>query len=189
MSKTIKQIMMRDYKTRMTSKAEGGGTELQDAMLISIRGVKAVDTTKMRQGLAKKNIKVTVLRNSLARKVFEGTPLAPLNELLTGANAIAYGGNSVVEVAREIVGLIEKMPLVELRGAVLDGQLFKGKAGVEELSKFPTREEAIGRAVTLIVSPGRKLVAQVKGPGSNIAGIVKAIETKLEKGEAIAKVG
>jgi large subunit ribosomal protein L10 len=71
---------------------------------------------------------------------------------------------------------------------VLDGTLFKGKAGVTELSKFPTREEAIGQNVTLIVSPGRKLVAQVKGPGSNVAGLVKAIETKLEKGEAITKV-
>ena len=158
MSKTIKQIMMRDYKTRMTSKAEGGGTELQDAMLISIRGVKAVDTTKMRQGLAKKNIKVTVLRNSLARKVFEGTPLAPLNELLTGANAIAYGGNSVVEVAREIVGLIEKMPLVELRGAVLDGQLFKGKAGVEELSKFPPPKHA-SQPTLAIASPFSSFVS------------------------------
>jgi hypothetical protein len=65
---------------------------------------------------------------------------------------------------------------------------FKGKAGVTELSKFPTREEAIGQNVTLIVSPGRKLVAQIKGPGSNVAGLVKAIETKLEKGEAITKV-
>jgi len=72
---------------------------------------------------------------------------------------------------------------------VLDGTLFKGKAGVEELSKFPTREEAIGRIVTLIVSPARKLVAQVQGPGSALAGIVKSIEEKLEKGETIAKAG
>lgn len=188
MSKSIKQIMMREYKTRISSPAEAGGVEMKDAMLISIRGVKAVDTTRMRMGLAKKNIKVTVLRNSLARKVFEGTGLAPLTELLTGANAIAYGGNSVVEVAREIVSLIAKMPLVELRGAVLDGQLFKGKAGVTELSKFPTREEAVGQIITLVVSPARKLVGQIQGPGAGVAGIVKAIEGKLEKGETIAAV-
>jgi len=185
MSKTVKNIIMRDYKTRISS----GTDKFPDGMLISIRGLKAIDTTKLRSGLAKKNIRVTVLRNSLARKAFEGTSLEALGELLTGANALAYGGNSVVEVAREIVGMIEKMPTLELKGAVLDGQIFKGKAGVTELSKFPTREEAIGRAITLIVSPARKLVAQIKGPGSGVAGLVKSIETKLEKGEAIAKVG
>jgi large subunit ribosomal protein L10 len=189
MSKTVKQIIMRDYMNRVRKTAKDGGVEVQDAMLISMRGIKAVDTTKLRSTLAKKNIKITVIRNSLARKAFEGTTLSALSELLTGANAIAYGAESVVEVAREIVELAGKLPALELRGAVLDGQLFKGKAGVEELSKFPTRDEAIGQAVTLILSPGRKIVGQVLGPGRKIGGIVKAIEEKLEKGETIAKVG
>jgi len=189
MSKTVKQIIMREYTSRIQKVATDGGVELHDAMLVSIRGLKAVDTTRLRGTLAKKNIRVTVVRNSLARKTFEGTTLAALSELLTGANAIAYGGNSVVEVAREVVAIAGKMPGLELRGAVLDGQLFKGKAGVEELSKFPTREEAIGRVVTLILSPAQKLVGQLLGPGRTVAGLVKSIEDKLEKGEAIAKVG
>jgi large subunit ribosomal protein L10 len=185
MSKTVKNIIMRDYKARI-----GGGTdEFPDATLISIRGLKAIDTTRLRNTLAKKKIRVTVLRNALAKKTFEGTALASLNELLTGASALAYGGESVVEVARELVASLEKMPTLELKGAILDGVVFKGKAGVVELSKFPTKDEAIGQVVTLVVSPGRKLLGQIKGPGSNIAGIIKAIETKLEKGEAIAKAG
>ncbi|CAG0976164.1 50S ribosomal protein L10 [Phycisphaerales bacterium] len=182
MSKTVKNIIMRDYKSRIA----GGTDQYPDAMLISIRGVKAIDTTKMRHGLAAKKIKVTVVQNALARKTFEGTNLAPLAEMLSGSNAIAYGGQSVVEVAREIMGWVAKMPKLELKGAILDGTLYKGKAGCEELSKFPTREEAIAKAVTLIVSPGRNLLAQLKGPGTSVAGLVKAIETRLEKGEAIA---
>jgi ribosomal protein L10 len=185
MSKTVKNIIMRDYKARI-----GGGTDqFPDATLISLRGLKAVDTTKLRGNLAKKKIKVTVLRNALAKKTFEGTALAALSELLTGASALAYGGTSVVEVARELVEVLSKMPTLELKGAILDGVVFKGKAGVIELSKFPTKDEAIGQVVTLAISPGRKLLGQIKGPGSNIAGIIKAIETKLEKGEAIAKAG
>lgn len=185
MSKVIKNMIIRDYKSRIGM----GKEEFADSLLISIRGLKAIDNTKLRNNLAKKNIRITVIRNSLAKKTFEGSVLAAFGELLSGSSAIAYGGNSVVEVAREIVSAMEKMPAIELKGAVLDGMLFKGKAGVTELSKFPTREEAIGKVVTLVVSPGSKLVAQLKGPGSNVAGLVKAIETKLEKGEAIAKVG
>ena len=184
MSKTVKQIIMRDYTNRIAD-----GDQFGDALLISIRGLKAIDTTRLRGTLAKKQIKITVLRNSLARKSFDGTSLAGLNELLTGASALAHGGASVVEVARELVGVLTKMPTLELKGAVLDGVLFKGKAGVTELSKFPTKDEAIAQAITLIISPGRKLLAQLKGPGSGVAGIIKAIETKLEKGETIAKAG
>lgn len=184
MSKTVKSMMMRDYNARMAH-PEGG---MRDSLLISIRGLKGTATTKLRQDLAKKNIRVTVMRNALARKNFRDTNLEPLLGLLQGPSAMAYGGNSVVEVAREVVALIATLPQVELKGAILDGTLYKGKAGVEELSKFPTREEAVARNVTLILSPGKKLAAQIKGPGANLAGLVKAIEAKLEKGEAITKV-
>ncbi len=93
------------------------------------------------------------------------------------------------EVARELVALAKTMPAIELKGAILDGIVFKGNAGVEELSKFPTKDEAIGQIVTLVLSPARNVLGQVAGPVSTVAGLVKAIETKLEKGETIAAVG
>jgi large subunit ribosomal protein L10 len=179
MSKPIKQLIVREYQSRLSGASEG--------MLIGIRGVKAIPATKLRKDLAAKKIKITVLSNALAKKAFTGTPLEPLAKMLTGSSALAYGGQSVVEVAREIVKTIEKIPEIELKGAILDGQLYEGKAGCTELSKFPTKDEAIAQVVTLIVSPAKKLMAQVKGPGSTVAGIIKSIEEKLEKGETIAK--
>ena len=185
MSKPIKSMIMRDYTSRMNTEAG----PVAEAALISIRGLKGKDTTKARAVLHKKNIRVTVVRNSLARKAFEGSKLAPLSDLFSGPSALAYGGQSVVEVARELVELAKTMPAIELKGAILDGIVFKGKAGVEELSKFPTKDEAIGQVVTLVISPARKLLGQIAGPASTVAGLVKAIETKLEKGETIAAVG
>ena len=162
--------------------------DAQDALVIGLRGISSNDTNEIRSGLAKKSIRVSVVRNKLFGQAFGETNLAPLTELLSGANALAYGGESVVEVAREIVELLKKFPDIELKGAVLDGQLFKGQDGVEALSKFPTRDEAIAKDVAIILGPAQKLVASVKGPGAQLAGVLKAIEEKLEKGEAIAKV-
>ena len=180
MSKTVKTLIIRDYQARLQG--------FDDAALISIRGVSSNDTNKLRQTLRSKQIKVAVIRNTLARKAFEGTSLATLSPLLEGSSALAFGGASVVEVARELVSLLEKIPTIELKGAILDGTLYKGKAGVTELSKFPTKEEAQAQVVTLLLGPARSLVGQLLGPGRTVAGLVKAIETKLEKGEAIAKV-
>lgn len=179
MSKIVKSLIEKDYTAKIGDTA--------DAMVISIRGMKGIDATKLRRKLATKKIKIVVVRNALARKKFKGSGLEGLASLLTGPSALAFGGASVVEVAREIVDQLKDFPGLELKGAILDGTLFSGDKGVKELSKYPTKSEAIGNVVTLLVSPGKKLVAQVKGPGSNLAGIIKAIEGKLEKGEAIAK--
>lgn len=181
MSKPVKEMIVSAYESRLG--------DHEDAVVVSLRGVKSDGTESIRGRLRAKEITVQVVKNSLARKAFEGTKLAGLSPLMKGQNAVVFGAESVVDVAREIISLVKEFPDVELKGAVLDGELYEGEDGVERLSKFPTRDEAIATAVTLVLSPARKLVGAVKGPGGRLAGIVKAIEEKLEAGEAIAKVG
>ena len=181
MSKPVKNMMIRDYKDRL----EG----VEDALLISIRGIPANDNNELRMDLQRKDIRVTVVRNNLGRHAFGGTGLEAMGPLLNGPSALAYGAESVVDVARELIEWAKKVDNLELKGAVLDGQLFEGAAGVEALSKFPTREEALAKAVLLVLSPAQKLVGSALGPGGRLMAIVKEIESKLEKGEEIAKVG
>ena len=180
MSKLVKKFMMRDY----SSIFEG----VESGVLVSIRGVEANENNAIRQDLAKKDIHITVIRNNLARQAFEDSGLAALAPILEGPSALAYGADSVVEVAREIIERAKDVEMFELKGAVLDGELFEGEAGVERLSKFPTREEAQAKAVTMFLSPAQNLVGAATAPAKNIAGILKTIEEKLEGGETIAKV-
>jgi large subunit ribosomal protein L10 len=180
MSKTVKNWMIRDYMDRL----EGA----DDALLVSIRGMPSNTTNALRQDLAKKEIKISVVRNNLAKQAFKDSGLAGLIPLLEGPSAVAYGAESVVDVAREFVERAKRLDSIELKGAVLDGQLFEGQAGVEALSKYPTREEAQAKVVTLFLSPARNIVGAASAPASNIAGILKTIEEKLEKGETIEKV-
>ncbi len=181
MSKPVKDLMMRDYQQKLEGE--------KNALLISIRGVPANDNNRMRLGLLEQDIRISVIRNNLAKRTFEDTPLSGLAPLLTGPSALAYGAESVVDVAREVMKWAKQIESLELKGAILEGQLYEGEAGVEALSKMPTREEALGQAVTLILSPARNLMGAVTGPGAALASIIKSIEDKLEKGEAIAKVG
>ena len=157
MSKPVKEIIMRDYRDRLG--------DITDVTVITLRGIDANRNNAIRTGLAAKDINVTVVRNKLFLSAFEGTNLTNLAPVMSGSNAVAYGAESVVEVAREIVALAKQHEEIELKGAVLDGILFEGKAGVEALSKYPTRDEAIAQDVTLILGPGRKLMGAVKGPG------------------------
>jgi large subunit ribosomal protein L10 len=179
MSKAVKDMLMQDYRERLG--------DLDEALVVSLRGIDSNSTNRIRRNLQKKDIRVTIVRNKLFGQTFSGSGLSKLAPVLTGSSALAYGAESVVEVAREIVGLLKDFPGIELKGAVLDGELFEGEAGVKALSKFPTRDEAIAKDVALILGPGRKLLGAIKGPGANLAGIIKAIEDKLEKGEAIQK--
>ncbi|MAT80951.1 MAG: 50S ribosomal protein L10 [Phycisphaerae bacterium] len=181
MSRPVKQMIVKEYQKRF----EG----VDNALLVDIRGIPANDNNALRLGLLKKDIRVTVIRNTLAKDAFEGTGLEGLEAGLEGPSALCYGGSSVVDVARELVDWAKKLDDLDLKGAILDGQYFDGENGVKELSKFPTREEAQAKVVQLVLTPGSNLVGAAVGPGRKLLAIVKEIQDRLEDGKTIEKVG
>lgn len=180
MSKPVKQMIVKQYRERFQG--------VEGAVIVDLRGYNATDNNKLRNHLRNKGVKVTIVKNTLAREAIAGTALEPVGPALVGPAAFCYGTESVVNVAREIIAWSKKVKEVGLKAAVLDGTLFDGAAGVRRLSEFPTREEAQGRVVALVLAPAGKLVAAAKAPGANILGIVKTIQEKLEKGETVARV-
>ena len=64
--------------------------------------------------------------------------------------------------------------------------MYVGDKGVEQVSKLPTREEAIGLIAAAIASVGRKLAGALASPASKIAGSVKSIEEKAKEKEGAA---
>ncbi len=181
MSKPIKELILAAYTERFK--------DVDNALLIDVRGIAANDNNTLRLGLAKKDIRITVVKNTLARKAFAGTGLELLIGATTGPTAVVWGAGSVVEVARELTELARKLENLELKAAVLDGELFEGEAGVKRLSTFPTQAEAHATVVQLVLSPASNVVGAAKAPGSNILGIIKELQDRLEKGQAITRAG
>ncbi len=182
MSKTVKDMMTRMYREKFA--------EVNDAVLIDVRGIESNDNNALRGDLAGKQIRISVVKNLLARKALADTSLAPLCDLIDGPTALAFSVSedvSVVNVARELVDWARKLGDLEFKGAVMEGTVF-GPDQVTALSKYPTRDEAHAEAVQIILSPAKNLAGAIASPGTTLAALVKAIEEKLESGETIAKV-
>jgi large subunit ribosomal protein L10 len=182
MSKPVKQMIVKEYRTRFDS--------VEAAVLVEIRGMDAHSTNKMRTDFAHKSVRVTVVKNNLAREALKGGKLETLAKHFAGPSAIVYGPGSVVDLARDLVKWSKGNDKFVFKAAVLDGTVYEGPAGIGALSKLPTLPEAKSNIITLVLSPARKAVSTVIAPGANLLGIVKEIQSRLEKGETItAKAG
>lgn len=181
MSKPVKNLIVETYKKRF----EG----LTGGVLVDVRGINSNDTNDLRANLAGKQMKITIVKNSLAKKAFEGGELAPLNDLLDGPSAVVYPVSedaSVVGVARELIETAKTLKDLEFRGALMEGIVF-GPDEVEALSKYPTKDEAQSQVVQIFLSPAQNLVGAITSPGKKIASILKTVQEKLESGEEIKK--
>lgn len=177
MSKHVKEMVVGEYRRRFG--------EVESALIVDIRGIDANTNNELRVDLLGKDIRITVLKNTLAQDAFAGTALEPLTDALDGPSALAFGGESVVHVARNLVDWARKVDNLELKAAVLDGEYFDGKDGVRRLSEFPTRDESQAIVVQLVLSPARNVVGAATGPGGRLAGVVKEVGERLERGETI----
>jgi large subunit ribosomal protein L10 len=178
MSKYVKNLITKD----LTKRFEG----LDAVGVINPRGVDATKTNLLRRRLREKGLRMTVVKNSLARRATQGSKLSGFEKLLDGASAVVYGKQaSISAMARLLLDEKKADDKIELRGIFFDGEVYVGDAGVKTISTMPTREEAISNIVGLILGPGRKLAAAIKGPGGTLGAVLKSIEDKAkERGDA-----
>lgn len=178
--------MSRKMKQMVESELKGRYGALTEALVVNVIGLTGVDNNKLRRALRNKKLDMHVVPNRAFRRASAGTSLEALSKALTGPCAIVSGGESAIEMAKELVRIAVEFPKLELRFARVEG--FDEPVGLEAASKLKSRVETIGDAVMLIVSPGRRLAGAVRAPGGKVAGCIKSLIEKLEKGEAVAKV-
>ena len=175
MSKYVKDLITRELTNRFK--------DVDGVAVINPRGINANKNNAIRRKLHEKQLTMTVVRNTLARRaVPETSKLKGFDKLLEGPSAVVYGKQSIATIARTLLDLKKLDDTLELRGIFFDGEIYAEKAGVEKVSKLPTREEAIGQLVAQILSPGRNLAAALLGPGGKLASILKTIEERGDKG-------
>ncbi len=180
MSKYVKNLVTDHLRERLN--------DVDDALLVNVIGLEANANNRLRTELAKKDINLLVVKNSLAARATEGTPLEGMFVGLEGCAAICWGGEDIVSLAKEVTGLSkdEQYAALEARGGVMDGDELTA-AQVAEISTWPTRTEQLSLLVGQILGPGATLAAQLNGPGGALAGQIaqKAEEDgEAEDGEA-----
>ncbi len=169
MSKYVKELVTRDIRRRLDG--------VDDAVLVNCVGMDANTTNELRGELDKKEIKLLVVKNSLARRATEGTQLAAAFEGASGQVGVCWGSSDFVSLVKEIVELdkdSEKFEAFQASGGVMDGEKLDAD-GIKAVSKWPSRAEQISLLVGQILSPGAELSAALLGPGKKLNSQINQI--------------
>lgn len=174
MSKLIKNMLTDDLKTRLA--------DVGEAIVVSLGTLDAQRTTELRQALRKKNIHLQMVKNSLARRATAGTPLAPAFEKTEGMLAVAWGGEDVVDLAKELDRLsgVKEFAGFECCCGALDGARLEAD-DVKQVAKWPTRSEQLSILSGQIISLASTLAGQILSAGGTLAGQIQTRVDDLEK--------
>jgi ribosomal protein L10 len=173
MSKYVKNLITSDLSKRLDG--------VQEAVFVNVIGLDANQSVGLRKDLREKNIQLLVIKNSLAKRATEGTPLATALNSAEGSLAIMWGAEDIVTLAKEAIRLDsdKNMEAFKARGGVMGEEPLSAER-VKEISKWPSREEQLSILAGQILGPGRNLAAALIGPGGALAS---QIEQKSKDGD------
>ncbi len=173
MSKTVKEILSKDIARRLAG--------VEDCVIANMIGLDSEKTSELRKKLRAKKINVLVIKNSLARRATEGTPLAPAFSGLTGTAAVLYGGDDFISLVKEVVEIDKdaNFESFKARGGVMDGEALTPET-VLAISKWPSRAEQLSILSGQILSPGATLGGQLKAMGGKLASQIKKLSEEQD---------
>jgi large subunit ribosomal protein L10 len=177
MSKKVKSLIVDEIKTRFA--------DVNELVVVSTRGVGGIESNQLRGALLSKRIHMNMVKNSLAKNAFKAMSKEAVCELLEGPATIVYGGESIVDIVKELTDWAKKIQKIEIRGGYMEGQTLDA-AKTAALAKMPSRAELLGMVVMIAQSPGGRVIGAALSPGAAIAGCLKTLIEKKEKEEPAA---
>ena len=173
MSKYVKGLLEKQLEHKFT--------DVTDFVVFDFKGICGNDNNEMRGVLKEKGIGITLVKNAMMRRAFETLGREGAGTFfLEGPTAIAFGGDSVVDIAKEMEGWVKKFELVDFKGAFVDGVVVDA-AGAKSLAKMKSRVELQGEVVLIAQSPGSNLAGAIAAPAGAIAGCIKTLVENLEE--------
>ena len=171
MSKFVKDMMIDGIQ-----KVVG---DCREVVVIDVSKVDAVNANRLRSALRLKNIRLLGVKNAVARRALGQIGLSGVGKSLVGPSTLAFGGEDIVALSRELTGWADKIKTLEIKGGGL-GDTSLTATDVETLSKSPGRKETLSQLVGLILSPGARVSGALLGAGGKLAGQVKTLSERAE---------
>ena len=137
--------------------------DAQSLVVVDYRGLTVAQDTELRKQLREAGVIYKVCKNTMMKRAFEGTEFAGLEEYLEGPSALVVSKDDATAPARIICKFAKTAEALEVKAGVVEGNVYDA-AGINELSKVPSREELLS-----------KLLGSLQSPITNLARVLNQI--------------
>jgi large subunit ribosomal protein L10 len=139
-------------------------------------GLTVAQSTTLRNRMRDAGASYKVTKNTLTLIALEGSPYAPISDMLTGPTALATSADPVA-AAKVAVDFAKTTDRFEIVGGAM-GDTVLDLAGVRALAELPSLDELRATIIGLIQAPATKIARTINEPGAMLARVIGAYAAK-----------
>jgi large subunit ribosomal protein L10 len=145
------------------------------AMLVGFKGMTVPKDQELRNQLREAGVTYKVVKNTLARKAAEGTPLEQARDQFKGVTAVALSKDDPVNLSKAIAKFSKANPdIFSFKAGIVEGRVV-ALSDVEAIASLPSKEELISKVMYLINCQAQRLVTVLSAVPRNLVIVIKQI--------------
>ena len=159
--------MKKEEKVRVVAELHDKFQRAKGIVFTDYRGLNVEEITGLRNDLRSAELEYRVVKNSLARRAAEGTPVDSAKDIFSGPVGLAIGYDDPLLLVKKVLEFSKANEKLEIKGGLVEG----GPCSVEQLkviSALPPREVQLAM-----------LAGAMQAPLSKFAGLLNATVTRL----------
>lgn len=149
------------------------------AVAAEYTGLTAIQMDNLRAKARENAVYLRVVKNTLARRAFEGTDFECMNEDLLGPLLLAFSMEDPGAAARLVKDFAKENERLEAKLIALNGSLMYG-SDLDRIASLPTKDQAISMLMSVMKAPVEKLVRTVNEPHAKLVRTVGAVRDQKQ---------
>lgn len=149
------------------------------AIAAEYRGLSVAEMTNLRINARNAGVYIRVVRNTLARRAFEGTELACMNDGLRGPLILAFSREEPGLAARVMRDYAKENDKLVIKLISFGGKLLE-ISDVGRLADLPTKDESISQLMSVMMAPIAKLVRTLAEPQAKLVRTLAAVRDQKQ---------
>ena len=172
--------MSKLLKKRMAQELCGQLSNIDSFILFNCHKMKSRQSYTFRKEMRAKNIKVKILKNTLAKIAFSEIYHVNLEQLLAGTIGMAYGADSPATVAKALQEWNKKEKVLVIKGGYLPNRILNQKEA-EGLAKIPAKPVLLSMLAGSFSSLLQQTASLMKAPLQNMSVALRGLAEKNAK--------
>ena len=166
-------------KKAIVAEVNGTASNALSLVIADARGVNVTDMTALRAKAREDKVDLRVVRNTLAKRAFEGTEFECVTDTLAGPSLFGFSMEDPGAAARLFKDFAKDNENFEVKALSISGQLLD-KEQIDVLAKLPTLEQALGQLASVMIAPVTKLVRTFNEVPSKVTRVVAAVKDQKQ---------
>ena len=171
-----------DEKKAIVAEVNETAASALSLVVADARGVASNDMTALRATARENQVYLRVVRNTLAKRAFEGTDYECVNDTLAGPSLFGFSLEDPGAAARLFKDFAKENDKFEVKALSISGTLM-GADQLDVLAKLPTRDQALSMLMSVMKAPATKLVQTMNEvPGKLVRTLAAVLDQKEQAG-------